>query len=117
MDCALERQGNTLYLKGPLTILTAASLRTQLLETETGWNLLNLSGVTALDWAGTQILIALKRSARESGSEFAMAEHSESVLRIFNLMGLAGWFADPILRPARLRDELPFAYGIRKANS
>lgn len=112
----MEQQDNTLFINGPITIFTAASARDAILRTGP-FQTVNLSGVSAIDWAGAQVLIAMKRSARESGRQLAFQEHSDAVLRIFNLMGLSGWFGDQLVRPAHLREELGFLYGTRKTKS
>jgi anti-anti-sigma factor len=58
---------------------------------------LDLSQVNEIDCAGLQLLLALKREAREADQSLHYANHSRQVAEIIQLFGLAGLFGDPIL--------------------
>lgn len=112
--CELELDGHILRLRGPLTVYTAAQVKSDFLQYPLP-SIIDLEGVTQLDWAGAQILAAIKQSARKTGRSLSLEKHSAAVLRVFDLMGLAGWFGDRIRIPAGARDEFPFRYGNRRS--
>jgi anti-sigma B factor antagonist len=112
--CELELDGHILRIRGALTVYTAAQVKSDFLALPQP-SVLDLEGVTQIDWAGVQILAAIKQTARKTGRSLSLEKHSAAVLRLFDLMGLAGWFADRIRIPAGARDEFPFRYGNRRA--
>lgn len=66
----------TLRLEGDLTIASAAALKVRLLDALTGPLDIDLSGVTAIDGAGVQLLAMLDRDAARR--EIAIAWHAPS---------------------------------------
>lgn len=62
---------------------------------------LDLSGVSELDTAGVQLLMLLKREALARGQELILTGHTPVVTDTLDLLGLAGWFGDPIVLPER----------------
>jgi anti-sigma B factor antagonist len=87
-------------LTGELTIYRAAELQQQLLAAlqHGGGSLeVDLSGVTELDTAGLQLLIALKKSAQEAGGQLSLAGHSAAVIEVFELCNVAALFGDPLV--------------------
>jgi anti-anti-sigma factor len=91
-----------LSIDGEMTIYRAAELRESLSAAlAAGGDLeLNLSGVTEMDSAGVQLLMAAKKTARDSQHEVRLVGHSPAVLEVFETLDLAGLFGDPLLMPA-----------------
>lgn len=99
----MKTASNTLSIEGELTIFRAAELRTQLITAlgDAGSTLeLNLTGVTEMDSAGVQLLMAAKKSAHVTQQELRLVGHSPAVLDVFERMDLAAHFGDPLLMPA-----------------
>lgn len=61
---------------------------------------IDLSEIIELDTAGLQLLILAKRESTEKGKKLTMSGHSETVLDVFELCNLSGFFGDPVLIPA-----------------
>ncbi|WP_349254865.1 STAS domain-containing protein [Roseateles cellulosilyticus] len=92
----------TLALDGELTIYRASEI-CELLKSALGARQdleLNLSGVTELDSAGVQLLMAAKKSAAASQCALRLIDHSPTVLEVFEILNLAAHFGDPLLVPA-----------------
>lgn len=79
-----------LELEGELTIYRAAELRTSIRHAISGATALTLGlgAVTEIDSAGAQLLIAARRTARETGCMLTLAGHSEAVLDALGVLGL-----------------------------
>ncbi|MCK0509619.1 STAS domain-containing protein [Aromatoleum buckelii] len=58
---------------------------------------LDLSAVTAIDVAGVQLLILLKREAAAQGKTLRFSNHSPAVVETIDFCNLAGPFGDPML--------------------
>jgi anti-sigma B factor antagonist len=95
----------SLSIDGEMTIYRAAELRESLSAALAAGNdlELNLSAVTELDSAGVQLLMAAKKTARESQHELRLVGHSPAVLEVFETLDLAGHFGDALLIPAAAR--------------
>lgn len=90
-------------LDGELTIYRAQEIRQALLDAlaTAGPSLtVDLSGVSEIDSAGMQLLMAARRQALAEGRTLALAEHSPAVVEAFVLFDLAAWFGDPIVELA-----------------
>jgi len=81
-------------IEGELTIYRAAELRTALQAAlAAGGDLeVDLSGVTEMDSAGVQLLMAAKNSARATQRELRLTGHSAAVLEVFETLDLAAHF-------------------------
>jgi anti-anti-sigma factor len=88
-----------LRIDGELSIYRAAELKTALLAPlQQGTTLdVDLSGVTELDTAGVQLLMLAKNTAQQQGGNLRLSGHSAAVVDVFELLGLAGWFGDPLV--------------------
>lgn len=88
----------TLDITGEMTIYTAAEQKPQLLEfIESGHALeINLSQVSELDTAGTQLLIMAKHEAARSNKNLRFVMHSNAVLDVLELANLTAVFGDPL---------------------
>lgn len=86
-------------IEGELTIYDAAANKPALLAALAGNAELeiNLSGVTEIDSAGLQLLLLTKREALRSGKDLRLVAHSEATLTVIDLLGLAGYFGDPLV--------------------
>lgn len=93
---------NVLSIEGELNIYRAAELRDVLVEAlKTEGDLeINLAGVTEMDSAGVQLLMAAKKTAQASGRSVSLVGHSPAVLEVFETLDLAAYFGDPLLVPA-----------------
>ncbi|MEW5010373.1 MAG: STAS domain-containing protein [Cycloclasticus sp.] len=58
---------------------------------------LDLSAVPEIDSAGMQLLIHLKKKAKELDNEFSLTNHSQAVVEVIGLFNLTSFFGDPIV--------------------
>ena len=58
---------------------------------------INLAKVTEMDSSGVQLLMLVKKEREEKGHSFSLSNHSDVVLDVFELLGLEGYFKDPIV--------------------
>lgn len=86
-------------VEGELTIYTAATEKQRLQSFLYSDDVLelNLSGVTEIDSAGLQILIALKKEAQKLNKKLSYVMHSKPVLEIFEFTSLIAWFGDQVV--------------------
>ena len=85
---------NILRVTGDLTIERAFELKDRFLQSVEE---IDLSGVTAIDTAGLQLLIMAKREAIATGRELRLTRHSQAVLEVFDLLGMAAYFGDHLV--------------------
>lgn len=85
-------------IAGEMTIYTAAELKTPLWEAVQAAPSveLDLSQVEALDTAGLQLLILLKKHPPKA-THVAFINHSQVVIDVIELMNLAAYFNDPLV--------------------
>ncbi|WP_454834175.1 STAS domain-containing protein [Pseudomonas lini] len=86
-------------IEGELSIYTAAEWKRRLDDLiGQGGNLeLDLGAVQELDTAGLQLLIMAKKEATDRNQQLLLSNHSQPVLEVFELCGMAAFFGDPIL--------------------
>jgi anti-sigma B factor antagonist len=91
-----------LHLAGELTIYEVPGVKLALLDAMAVADGLeiDLSGVTEIDTAGVQLLVAAKSSANEQQMAMRLVGHSPVVLELIELYNLAGWFGDPLVLAA-----------------
>lgn len=92
----------TLCLEGELTISQAAALKPRLLDALTGPLDVDLSGVTAIDGAGLQLLVMLSREAARRGVVIAWHAPSRAVRTALDRVRLhdpCGLSAPPVPMP------------------
>jgi anti-anti-sigma factor len=92
----------TLHIEGELTIYRAAelceTLQATLAALPPGADLtLGLAGVTEMDSAGVQLLIAARKSAAAAGRALRLRDPSPAVADVFATLRLAPLFADAAL--------------------
>ncbi|KTA80587.1 STAS domain-containing protein [Aeromonas salmonicida] len=88
-------------VSGEMTIYTAAELKqalTPLLYRQQALEL-DLSGVSEMDSAGLQLLLAAKKTMQQGDSPLHLVMHSHAVLDALELCQLAAFFGDPTLIP------------------
>ncbi len=87
-----------LDIKGEMTIYTAAEQKDQLLAyINSGSELeINLSEVSELDTAGTQLLIMAKQEAARKQKKLKITMHSNAVMEVLELANLTTAFGDPL---------------------
>jgi anti-anti-sigma factor len=92
-----------LRIDGEFTIYTALQIRDGLLErlAATGGVEVDLGGVTEMDTAGVQLLLATKREGVRLGKTVRYVSHSQAVLEVIDLYNMAAQFGDPLLISAR----------------
>ena len=100
---ALGDGHSRLRLQGDCNIYSAGELKAALLHAlaEPRATLeLDLAGVTEIDTAGLQVLMAAKNFARAAGQQLQFAGHSAPVLELIEIYDLASWLGDPLIVPA-----------------
>jgi anti-sigma B factor antagonist len=87
-----------LEIKGEMTIYTAAEQKDYLLAyINSGSELeINLSEVSELDTAGTQLLVMAKQEATRKQKKLKFTMHSNAVLDVLELANLTTAFGDPL---------------------
>jgi anti-sigma B factor antagonist len=87
-----------LEIKGEMTIYTAAEQKDYLLAyINSGSELeINLSEVSELDTAGTQLLVMAKQEAARKQKKIKFTMHSNAVLDVLELANLTTAFGDPL---------------------
>ena len=103
MPLHIETGGHKTLVKvsGEMTIYTAAELKqalTPLLYRQQALEL-DLSGVSEMDSAGLQLLLAAKKTMQQGGYPLHLVMHSHAVLDALELCQLAAFFGDPTLIP------------------
>jgi len=77
----------------------------------------DLSGVTAIDTAGIQLLMHLKKDFAARNKAFKLIGHSVPVISFFDLYGLAPFFGDKIHIKSSDKKNYAFCYGVRKSEA
>jgi anti-anti-sigma factor len=96
-----------LTLEGEMTIYQAESLASEikpLIESEEHLSI-DLSGVTGLDSSGVQLLMMAKKYCLETNRKLNLINHSQAVVAVFELLGMIGWFNDPLVISAQTENE------------
>ena len=92
-------ENQRLAIEGELSIYTAGEWKKRLddLIDQGGSLELDLGAVQELDTAGLQLLIMAKKEAAARSQQLLLSNHSQAVLEVFELCGVAAFFGDPIL--------------------
>ena len=104
-----------LRIEGEMTIYRATELKQALLA-EPAPIEIDLSGVTDLDTVGVQLLMLAKRTAQASGRDLRLVAHSPAVTDVFELLGLASIFDDPLVMDSRASAPRPSNPNARRRN-
>ena len=105
-----------LRIEGEMTIYRATELKQALLLAEPAPIEIDLSGVTDIDTVGVQLLMLAKRTAQASGRDLRLVAHSPAVTDVFELLGLASIFDDPLVMDSRASAPRPSHPNARRRN-
>lgn len=94
-----KNSGEIYQIAGELTIYRAEELKKELLDTIAhGQEIeVDLQGVSEIDSAGLQLMIMAKREAVLQQKSLRFTGHSQTMLEVLDLFGLAGYFGDPVV--------------------
>lgn len=103
IDAQQENGICRLQMEGELTIYRGLEIRDGLMEhlAASAGIELDLGGVTEMDTAGVQLLLAAKREGIRLGKTVRFVSHSQAVLEVIDLYNMAAQFGDPVLISAR----------------
>ena len=87
--------GQTLRIEGEFTIYRAMELK-PVLFAQPPVTEIDLSGVTEFDSSGLQLLMLAKKTAVAQGRSLVLVGCSPVVIEVFELLGVAGYFDDPL---------------------
>ena len=94
--------GCKVRIAGEMTIYTAAEMKAPLLaplqdcaELE-----VDLAQVSEIDTAGLQLLVLAKRESLKQGRRLRLVGHSDAVMEVLDMCGMAGFFGDPVVIPS-----------------
>lgn len=92
-----------LQMKGELTIYSSMETRDGLIGHLAASNEIevDLGGVSEMDTAGFQLLLAAKREGARQGKIVRFVSHSQAALELIDLYNMAAQFGDPMLILAR----------------
>jgi anti-anti-sigma factor len=91
-----------LILDGPMTIYTAAEIKSRLLGGLRSASILeiDLSHVGEMDTAGFQLLVMAKRESLRLGKTLRIVAHSPAVREVLEFYNKDAFFGDPVVIPA-----------------
>ncbi|MES2296922.1 MAG: STAS domain-containing protein [Pseudomonadota bacterium] len=97
-----NQQQTKLHISGELGIMHAPAWHQSLQDALEQSDTLDvdLSGVSAIDTCGIQLMMLAKRSASAQGRHLRFSGHSRAVLEVFELLDLAAYFGDSLLMQA-----------------
>lgn len=92
-----------LQMEGELTIYHGQEIRDGLIDHLAANDEIevDLGGVSEMDTAGFQLLLAAKREGTRLGKVVRFVSHSQAALELIDLYNMAAQFGDPLLIPAR----------------
>ena len=90
-DVTVELSGDTatLAVTGDVDIVSAPSLREQLLRIDARNVVVDLAGVTFIDSSGLGVLVAALKRAREAGGELTLRSPSRPTRKVLDITGLS----------------------------
>ena len=99
--CENTSAGRRLSIEGEMTVATAAALRDEILAAlapqPSGEIEIDLSGVSAMETAGLQLMLQIKRKC---GAHLRLVNHSPAVLQVLDLSRTGAAFGDPLVLTA-----------------
>ena len=78
---------------------------------------IDLAAISAIDTAGVQTLMHLKKDLSSRGIILKLINHSQPVIAFFDLYGLAPFFGDKIHVKSAEMKNFAFSYGVRKSEA
>jgi anti-sigma B factor antagonist len=107
-----------IILEGELTVKCVRELWKKFIEVLNRENtdsvITELSGISEIDTAGIQLMMALKIYSEQKKISFSYTGHSLPVLKIIDLYGLTLFFRDKMAITRENREYLRFRYGVKK---
>lgn len=96
----------SLTVDGPLTIYNALEVKEPLISAVQGHaNLeVDLSAVNEMDTAGFQLLVLAKHESQRLNHALRITAHSDAVREIVDFYGMTGFFGDPVVIPAKVKE-------------
>ncbi len=91
-----ETPSQVLRIQGELTIFRATEWKAAILGNPPPTEI-DLSGVTEIDTAGLQLLMLAKKAALAAHRELRLVAYSPAVMDVFELLGVATFFDDPLV--------------------
>jgi anti-sigma B factor antagonist len=82
-------------LTGEIDAHSAPVLEAQLDKAPSGSVVLDMSGVEFIDSSGLRVLVTQQQRRSAHGHQFAVAEPSVCVQRLFDMVGLTEFFVEP----------------------
>ena len=106
-------------IDGELLINNARAVVGFIREKGSGYNVcaVDLGSTSAIDTAGVQALMHLKKNFLSRGKVLRLINHSPTVISFFDLYGLAPFFGDKIHVKSADMKKFAFAYGVRKSEA
>jgi anti-anti-sigma factor len=97
--CEKQKSRCRVHIDGEMTIYNAGALKDKLAGVLNDRRPIeiDLANVTEIDSAGIQLLILAKRERARAERDLTLVSHSDAVLDAFELMGLVGYFKDPVV--------------------
>jgi phospholipid transport system transporter-binding protein len=87
----MRREGERLFVRGPVTLANAASLLEQgAREVREGARTIDLGGVTEIDSSLLAVMLAWMREARRAGAAVGFVNLPEGLVTIARLYGVDG---------------------------
>lgn len=75
---------------------------------------LDLEHVHKIDTAGVQVLVFLKKKLALTSKVLSLANHSPSIKKVWDLLGLVSFFGDKIRLKKEERESYSFRYGVKR---
>ncbi len=93
------RQSDTgvFIVTGEIDAHSAPALEARLAEAPSGNVVLDMSGVEFIDSSGLRVLVTQQQQRTAHGHQFAVADPSVCVQRLFDMVGLTEFFIEPTL--------------------
>ncbi len=75
---------------------------------------LDLEQIHKIDTAGVQVLIFLKKKVALTSKILSLQNHSPSIKKVWDILGLVSFFGDKIRLKKEERESYSFRYGVKK---
>jgi anti-anti-sigma factor len=75
---------------------------------------IDLSKIQRIDTAGAQLLVFIKKYCAKNQIQLNFLNHSTAILKVFDVLGLIGFFGDKIKVNKQLTNEFDFSYGTKR---
>lgn len=114
IDYHTTETGILFHLPSELTIRFGSLIWAEILEKEIQNWIFDLKNVSRIDTSGVQILIGAKKLTSLQGKNLSLINHSEAVLRTWDILGLVSYFGDKVKIKKSELNYYSFKYGMKK---